>query len=192
MRRLEKYLLIAIFGLAITLTVALAFVNRSFPGRVTWTGQNADRLLPKNFLEGKGKTLDTSTFTKTGYAIPLESDTTKSAYSSRAQLRGVVEDFDATTLKLAINEEVKTIRLPGAVRYYCAPEYFTNENGVQTPSIQVRLDFSRGQNVGTLLSADVLPKKFTKGDDITVLVNVGANDAMTAYFVAGYGCNETK
>lgn len=191
MRNLRRSLLIVALVATTLLTIVLALLNRTVSRRVTETGQSDERILPQGFLEGKGKTLDTSTFTKQGYAIPLEQDTIKSAYSSRAQLRGVVTSISATMLELVINDETKTIHLPGAVYLYCAPKYFTGLNGAQVPSTQVRLDFSRGQNAGTLLSSDALSRKFRKGDDMTVLVNVGEGETMTAYLVAGYGCSET-
>ncbi len=134
--------------------------------------------------------LETSNFSTTAYIRPLESNAQGSLYSSRVQIRGTVDSWQNGAVRIKIGEEVKDVQLPVAVRLYCPPPFFLDKEGKKVPAEGVALDFSKFPEAGVLFSADSLPKKIRKGQDVTVLANVGDSDVMTAYLVVGYGCQE--
>lgn len=134
--------------------------------------------------------LETSGFSNKAYIAPLEPNRTGSLYSSRVQLRGVVESWNNDALRIQVSDTVKEIRFPVAVKLYCTPSSFVDKNGNSVPATTVGLDFSKSGDIGTLTATVNIPQRIPKGRDITVLANVGDGDAMTASLVVGYGCEE--
>lgn len=134
--------------------------------------------------------LETSGFSNKAYVAPLEPNATGPLYSSRVQLRGVVEFWSPDTLRVKVNDAIKEIRFPVAVKLYCAPSSFLDKDGNPVPATTVGLDFSKSGDIGELTTIMNISRKIPKGGDITVLANVGDKDIMTANLVVGYGCGE--
>lgn len=173
------------FLILISLTLLLYLKTRGF----LRTSGDAPRVMPD--IQSKAqRPLETSGFSSKANIIPLESNTTGSLYSSRVQLRGVVESWSDDTLRIKVNDTVKEIRFPVAVKLYCAPSSFPDKNGNRIPATTVGLDFSKSGDIGTLTATATISRKIPKGGDITVLATVGDGDIMTAYLVVGYGCVE--
>lgn len=174
-----------IFLLLISLTLYLYLKAQGFQKK----SGDVSRVMPD--LQKKAqRPLETAGFSNKAYVAPLQSNATGSLYSARVQLRGVVESWNSDTLRIKVNDAVKDIRFPVAVKLYCAPSSFVDKNGNPVPATTVGLDFSKSGDIGTLTPTANIARKIPKGGDITVLANVGDGDAMTAYLVVGYGCGE--
>lgn len=149
----------------------------------------SSRLMP-NLQPKTQRLLDTSGFSTTAYIRPLESNAEGSIYSSRVQLRGTVDSWKNGAVRIKIGEEARDVQMPVVVRLYCTPPYFLDKDSNRVPAADVALDFSKFPEAGVPFSSDTLPRKISKGKDITVLASVGDEDVMTAYLVVGYGCKE--
>ncbi len=129
-----------IFLLLIFLTLLLYLKAQGFRR----AGGDSSRVMPD--LQSKAqRPLETSGFSNKAYINPLASNATGSLYSSRVQLRGVVDSWSPDTLRVKVNDAVKEIRFPVAVKLYCAPSTFVDKDGNPVPATTVGLDFSRSQ-----------------------------------------------
>ena len=66
--------------------------------------------------------LDRSTFTNSGYIIPLENNAAGSIYSSKAQIRGVIKKWDKLSALIIVGKEEKTVWFPSEIHAYCFQE----------------------------------------------------------------------
>lgn len=142
--------------------------------------------------QGKQRSLENETsFDTTQYIVPLESNAVGGLFSSRAQLRGVIETLEESRMVVKIGEELYEVDLPSRVYLRCMTETLTGSQGT-VPSSQVFLDFRQTQDKGTLLSSSEIGELISVGDDVTVQVDVNENDKMTADMIVGYGCRLFK
>lgn len=185
---IRKYFIPIIIGFSLLLLVVLSLFL-GVTKQVKQTG-GSSRSMP-NLLQPKiQRSLDTSGFSPSAYIRPLGSNAEGSIYSSRVQMRGAVDSWKNSAVRIKIGEEVRDVQLPVAVRLYCTPPFFLDKEGKKVPAEGVALDFSKFPEAGVLFSSDSLSKKIPKGKDITVLANVGDKEVMTAYLVVGYGCKD--
>lgn len=184
MRRVFIFIFIPLVFLT---TIGLFYIR--FLPEIKQRSVQLNRPLNPEILKLQQRPLDTSSFSKQGYIVPLENNATGSIYSSRAQLRGVVDAWGSGVMTLAVAREKKVIKMPVAVKFYCFPKHIKDQQGNDVDSSMIWMDLTNAQNLGVLTDSPTLSKKFSKGSDMTLLVNVGNNDEMTAYFIAGFGCS---
>ena len=142
--------------------------------------------------QGKQRSLENeASFDTTNYVIPLESNAVGGFFSSRAQLRGVIETLEESRMVVKIGEELYEVDLPSRVYLKCMPETFTGSEGT-VPASQIFLDFRQSEDKGTLISSSEIGELISVGDDVTVQVDVDENDKMTADMIVGYGCRLFK
>lgn len=183
----QKYFIPIVIGFIFLLLISSTLFLYLKTRGILRTSEDASRVMP-DLQTKKQRPLETSGFSNKAYINPLASNATGSLYSSRVQLRGVVESWSSDTLRIKINDTVKEIRFPVAVKLYCAPSSYVDKDGNPVPATTVGLDFSKSGDIGTLTATTNISKKIPKGGDVTVLANVGDGDLMTAYLVVGYGC----
>lgn len=183
----QKYFLPLAVGLIFLLLIFLTLYLHLKTRGLLKTSGDVSRVMPDIQTKAQ-RPLETSGFSNKAYINPLASNVTGSLYSTRVQLRGVVESWKDDALRVKINEDVKEIRFPVAVKLYCAPSSYVDKDGNPVPATTVGLDFSKSGDIGTLTATTNISKKIPKGGDVTVLANVGDGDLMTAYLVVGYGC----
>lgn len=142
----------------------------------------------------RNRPLDTSDFSPTGYIQPLDKNaTTKSIYSSRAQIRGQVVSVTNQVMKVQVGKKQLDIKLPSQVSLKCVPLTFTSPDGKTTyPADKIFMDFRNltAQDKGRLITPQEVVQKFPAQSQITLQVNVDDKDRMEAYFLVGYGCIE--
>lgn len=183
----QKYFLPLVVGSFLFVLILLTLILNLKAQGLQKKTEDASRVMP-NFQPKIQRPLDTSGFSTFAYIRPLESNAQGSIYSSRVQMRGTVDLWKNSVVRIKISEEVKDVQLPVAVRLYCTPPFFFDKEGKKVPAESVALDFSKFPDAGVLFSTDTLSGKIPKGKDVTVLANVGDGDVMTAYLVVGYGC----
>ena len=138
--------------------------------------------------QGKQRSLENkANFDTTNYVIPLESNAVGGLFSSRAQLRGVIETLEESRMVVKIDEELYGVDLPSQVYLRCMTETLTGSQGT-VPTSQVFLDFRQSEDKGTLISSSEIGELISVDDDVTVQVDVDENDNMTADMIVGYGC----
>lgn len=133
--------------------------------------------------------LDINNFTSDNYVVPLESNIeSPSEYSSRAQIRGVVGDWQNNMVSVEATGKTFEISVPQQTYIRCMPETIVDSEGKTVETKQIYLDFRNAQSKGTLVQEETIREKISVGDDLTLIVNVDSNENMTADFFVGYGC----
>lgn len=131
------------------------------------------------------------TFTKDGYIKALDRNGEGSIYSARAAVRGKVQSWEKGKVNVWVGTKLLEIKLPNEVNLRCFLEYITNPSGEKMKTSDVWLDINTMKDIGPKVQSSSLTQRFPEEADIVIAVNVGKNDAMTAYQVVGFGCRES-
>ena len=182
---MRKFLAPALIIVSMLLISLPLFFQRFSFNKICDPGRKIISTQPQKVSSRK---LDESTFTNSGYIIPLENNATGSIYSSKAQIRGVIKKWDKLSALIIVGKEEKTVWIPSEIRAYCFPRTMTDAKGKEVDSREIYLDFTNWNAIGTKILSSNLQNMIPVKSDVTILVNIGEKDVMTAFLAVGYGC----